>query len=106
MTLHAVRWSTAFKLVVFMPMAISFLASGVIFRLVYQMDPDQGVANAAMVAIHDTFAQDTTYPGAGPRSGGDALVREDAGAVVTTRPYQAGQSDLVDLWAGEPAGQA
>jgi alpha-glucoside transport system permease protein len=92
-----VRWSTAFKLVVFMPLAISFLASGVIFRLVYQMDPDQGVANAAMVAIHDTFAQDTTYPGAGPRGGGDALVREDAGAVVTATTYQAGQSALVPL---------
>ncbi len=61
-----IRWSTAFKLVVFMPMAISFLASGVIFRLVYQMDPDKGVANAALVAMHDTFAQGTTYPGAGP----------------------------------------
>ena len=61
-----VRWATAFKLVVFMPMAISFLASGVIFRLVYQQDPDKGIANAAMVAIHDTFARDVGYPGAAP----------------------------------------
>ncbi|NVI86007.1 carbohydrate ABC transporter permease [Actinomadura sp. BRA 177] len=92
-----IRWSTAFKLVVFMPMAISFLASGVIFRLVYQMDPDKGVANAALVAMHDTFAQGTTYPGAGPRSGGAAPVREDGGAVVTVNSYQAGQSALVPL---------
>ncbi|NKZ08290.1 ABC transporter permease [Actinomadura latina] len=92
-----IRWATVFKLVVFMPMAISFLASGVIFRLVYQMDPDKGVANAAMVAIHDTFAQDTTYPGAGPRNGGDALVREDGGAVVTVNSVRPGQSALVPL---------
>src|SRR5215475_866154 len=30
-----VRWGTAFKLLIFMPMAISFVAAGVIFRLVY-----------------------------------------------------------------------
>ncbi|MCP9977037.1 carbohydrate ABC transporter permease [Actinomadura madurae] len=78
-----IRWATVFKLVVFMPMAISFLASGVIFRLVYQQDPDKGVANAAMVAIHDTFAKDTTYPGAGPRSGGNAVVRQDEDGSVS-----------------------
>lgn len=92
-----IRWATVFKLVVFMPMAISFLASGVIFRLVYQQDPGKGVANAALVAIHDTFAQDTTYPGAGPRTGGDALVRADGGAVVTSGSFRAGQSVLVPL---------
>ena len=41
-----VRWGTAFKLIIFMPMAISMLAAGIIFRLVYEQDPDQGVANA------------------------------------------------------------
>ena len=39
-----VRWATAFKLVLFMPMAVSFLAAGIIFRLVYDEDPDKGVA--------------------------------------------------------------
>ncbi|XRQ15508.1 ABC transporter permease subunit [Actinomadura welshii] len=92
-----IRWATAFKLVVFMPMAISFLASGVIFRMVYQQDPDKGIANAAMVAIHDTFAQQTSYPGAGPRGGGDQPVREEGGAVVTTGTHSAGQSVLLPL---------
>ncbi|MFA1537314.1 ABC transporter permease subunit [Actinomadura monticuli] len=97
-----IRWATVFKLVVFMPMAISFLASGVIFRLVYQMDPDKGIANAALVAIHDTFNQGTTYPGAGPRSGGDALIRADGGAVVTVSPVRPGQSALVPLLKVKP----
>ncbi|MGI5201098.1 ABC transporter permease subunit [Spirillospora sp. CA-108201] len=97
-----IRWATVFKLVVFMPMAISFLASGVIFRLVYQQDPDKGVANAAMVAVHDMFRQDTTYPGAGPRNGGNAPVREDGGAVVSVRPYSAGQSALIPLLKIKP----
>ena len=38
-----------------MPMAVSFLAAGVIFRLVYDEDPDKGVLNAAVVAVHDVF---------------------------------------------------
>ncbi|MGY3682402.1 ABC-type sugar transport system permease subunit [Streptomyces sp. TE33382] len=34
-----IRWGTAFKLIVFMPMAISMLAAGIIFRLVYDQAP-------------------------------------------------------------------
>ncbi|TYB41418.1 carbohydrate ABC transporter permease [Actinomadura chibensis] len=97
-----IRWGTVFKLVVFMPMAISFLASGVIFRLVYQQDPDKGVANAALVAIHDTFAQGTTYPGAGPRSGGNQPVRAEGGGVVTVNQVAAGRSALVPLLKVKP----
>ncbi|TYK45248.1 ABC transporter permease subunit [Actinomadura decatromicini] len=97
-----IRWGTVFKLVVFMPMAISFLASGVIFRLVYQQDPDKGVANAALVAIHDTFAQGTTYPGAGPRNGGNQPVRAEGGGVVTVNQVAAGQSALVPLLKVKP----
>lgn len=61
-----VRWGTAFKLVVFMPMAISMLAAGIIFRLVYDQDPDKGVANAVWVGIHDTFAESSAFPKAHP----------------------------------------
>ncbi|WP_433338533.1 ABC transporter permease subunit [Spirillospora sp. CA-294931] len=93
-----VRWATMFKLVVFMPMAISFLASGVIFRLVYEQDPDKGVANAAMVAIHDTFSGgDQVYPGAGPRTTANSPVKAEGAAVVSGSPVAPGQSALVPL---------
>ncbi|WP_035842433.1 carbohydrate ABC transporter permease [Kitasatospora azatica] len=62
-----VRWATAFKLLVFMPMAISFLAAGIIFRLVYDADPHRGILNAAAVTVHDSFHDDSPYPGARPR---------------------------------------
>lgn len=62
-----VRWTTGFKLVVFMPMAISFLAVGIIFRLVYESDPDKGVANAVVTSVRDSFGDDASYPGARPR---------------------------------------
>ena len=41
-----VRWSVAFKTVVFLPMAISAFATGVTWRLMYQQDPSQGAINA------------------------------------------------------------
>lgn len=65
-----IRWASVFKLLVFMPMAISFVAAGIIFRLVYQADPDQGVANALIVSVHDIFAESSAYPGAEPRDEG------------------------------------
>ena len=37
-----IRWSVAFKTVVFMPMAISLFAAGVIWRVMYQKDPERG----------------------------------------------------------------
>ncbi|WP_067472912.1 ABC transporter permease [Actinomadura hibisca] len=97
-----IRWATVFKLVVFMPMAISFLASGVIFRLVYEQDPDKGVANAAMVAIHDTFAGGASYPGAGPRNGDGQPVKAEGGAVVTTAAVDPGRTALVPLLRVKP----
>lgn len=78
-----VSWGTAFKLVVFMPMAISMLAAGIIFRLVYENDPDRGVANAVVVGIHDTFAEASAYPGARPRP--NAGLAPSAGGSFTTK---------------------
>ncbi|MFF8259098.1 ABC transporter permease subunit [Streptomyces virginiae] len=64
-----VRWATAFKLVLFLPMAVSFLAAGIIFRLAYEQDPDRGVLNAAVVGVHDGFDDAAAYPTARAREG-------------------------------------
>lgn len=64
-----VRWATAFKLLLFMPMAVSFLAAGIIFRLAYDEDPDKGVLNAAVVGVHDAFQGSSSYPTARARDG-------------------------------------
>ena len=77
-----VSWGTAFKLVVFMPMAISMLAAGIIFRLVYEQDPSRGVANAVVVAVHDTFTDNAVYPGARPRP--DSDLKPTAGGSYTS----------------------
>ncbi|MGX1270340.1 alpha-glucoside transport system permease protein [Streptomyces phaeoluteigriseus] len=84
-----IRWGTAFKLVVFMPMAISMLAAGIIFRLVYDQDPDKGVANAVWVGVHDTFAQSSAFPKAHPGRQ-SPLESAPGGAFLTKEPVRAG----------------
>ncbi|MEU7167006.1 sugar ABC transporter permease [Streptomyces morookaense] len=96
-----VRWGTAFKLVVFMPMAISMLAAGIIFRLVYEQNPDRGVANAVWVGIHDTFASPAPYPGARPRPNAD-LAASGGGAYTTRAAARAGTPVLLPLVAVKP----
>lgn len=97
-----VRWSTAFKMVVFMPMAVSFLASGVIFRLVYEQDPSMGVGNAVLTTVHDTFAGGSRYPGAAVREGDKSPVVASGGGVVTRGPVGVGSSVLVPLVGVKP----
>jgi alpha-glucoside transport system permease protein len=50
-----ISWASAFKVVMFLPLAISLFAVGVIWRIMYQQDPDQGLMNASAKAIHDAF---------------------------------------------------
>ncbi|WP_078970853.1 carbohydrate ABC transporter permease [Streptomyces chattanoogensis] len=86
-----IRWGTAFKLVVFMPMAISMLAAGIIFRLVYDQAPERGVANAVWVSVHDTFAEPAPFPGAKPRPN-SGLRPSGGGAFTTKSAVRAGAS--------------
>lgn len=95
-----IRWSTVFKTLIFMPMAISFLASGIIFRLVYDHDPDRGVMNAALVTLHDTFAGSSKYPGARPSEPDD--MSDDDGMQVKARVSPGGGAVDIGLLAIAP----
>src|ERR1044072_2521341 len=84
-----VSWGTAFKLVVFMPMAISMLAAGIIFRLVYDQEPDKGVAKAVGGGAHAPFAQSSASPKAHP--GRESPLRAaPGGGFLTEDPVSAG----------------
>jgi alpha-glucoside transport system permease protein len=98
-----IRWASAFKLIVFMPMAISMVAAGVIFTLVYEHDPDRGVLNAVAVGVHDTFSAPARYPGVRPREQGSPL-RPQGKAFVTAQQVPAGQSVNLPL-VSVPAAQ-
>ncbi|GGZ21799.1 carbohydrate ABC transporter permease [Streptomyces poonensis] len=92
-----VRWGTAFKLIVFMPMAISMLAAGIIFRLVYEADPDRGVANAVVTSVHDTFSDAAVYPKARPNAQVSDLKASGGGSFTTSGTVRAGTPVLLPL---------
>jgi alpha-glucoside transport system permease protein len=65
-----IRWSTAFKTAVFMPMAISLFAAGVIWRVMDEKDPERGTINATIKAVDDAFGSAgalTTAQASSPR---------------------------------------
>jgi alpha-glucoside transport system permease protein len=95
-----VRWQTASKVAVFMPMAISFLAAGVIFRFVYERDAAQGVANAVLTSVSDVFRPPGDYVGA--RSADEALLAPEGEALATTATFPAGETVNLGLVAIRP----
>ena len=46
-----VRWGSFAKSMIFMPMAISFVGASVIWKFVYNLDPDIGLVNAIIVGF-------------------------------------------------------
>ena len=106
-----VKWGTAFKLIVFMPMAISMLAAGVIFRSLFQENPELGAVNAALVAIENAFTGGAAnYDGARPRP--DTGLIDSGGSIAGESPVTLGEVQdfaLVGVRAGnlpEDAAQA
>lgn len=98
-----VRWATAFKLIVFMPMAISMLAAGVIFRSLFQENPELGAVNAAIVAVQDAVGGGAAdLSGARPRP--DTGFAESSGSIGSESPAAAGESVLVPLVGVRAAG--
>lgn len=83
-------WKTAFRLIVFMPMAISMLAAGVIFRGMFQESPQLGVVNAAVVGVQSVFGGHASYPGAKPRQ--DQGIGADGGIIASDEAVAAGQT--------------
>jgi alpha-glucoside transport system permease protein len=50
-----VAWRIAFRTVVFMPMAISLFAAGVIWRVMDQQDPQRGALNGGIAVVKDAI---------------------------------------------------
>ena len=93
--LERVRWSVAFKTVVFMPMAISLFAAGVIWRVMYEKDPEIGAVNAALNVVADTVDPPGALSEAQPSS------RDLAGSpqqgLTLRRPVQPGGVERLGL---------
>jgi alpha-glucoside transport system permease protein len=86
--LERVRWSVAFKTVVFMPMAISLFAAGVIWRVMDEKDPEIGAVNAAINVVADAVDP----PGAlsEGQASSDDLTGSPRTGLTLQRPVQPG----------------
>lgn len=92
-----VAWAPVFKLVVFAPLAISLFATGVMWRVMYQKDPSEGVINAGLKVVHDVFKEPGVLSDAKPSS--DALVGGSRGGLVLKAPVRPGDVGLLGLTA-------
>jgi ABC-type sugar transport system permease subunit len=73
-----VAFSRAIRTAIFMPMAISLLAGGVIWRVVYETDPDRGLLNAGARAAAGVFLPPGPYHGAAGSEG----LRDEGGPIA------------------------
>jgi alpha-glucoside transport system permease protein len=95
-----IRWSTAFKVVIFMPMAVSFLSAGVTWRLIYEEDPKLGLANAAVQGVTNVFRPPGQYPDARPSE--EQVLQPQGNGYASTGTFAPGQSVLLGLVAIPP----
>jgi alpha-glucoside transport system permease protein len=95
-----IRFSVAFKTVVFMPMAISAFAAGVTWRIVYIQDPELGAANAAIAAVHDAVSPPGVLPDAEPSS--DDLTGTAQGGIELADPVAPGDVARLGLTGFSP----
>jgi alpha-glucoside transport system permease protein len=86
--LERVRWSVAFKTVVFMPMAISLFAAGVIWRVMDEKDPEIGAVNAAIKVVSDEVDPPGALSDAQPST--RDLTGSPSRGLTLQRPVQAG----------------
>ncbi len=96
-----VAWSTAFKVAIFMPMAISFLSAGVTWRLIYEEEPDLGLANATVGAVVNVFQPPGAVAGA-RSSQEDAVAESDEGGLSLREPVEVGATAMLGLVAIPP----
>lgn len=86
--LERIRFSVAFKVVVFMPMAISLFAAGVIWRLMLEKDPSQGTVNAAIAVVKDAVSPSGVLSAASPST--EALQEQPNGSLVLDKQLAPG----------------
>ncbi|MEJ7784426.1 MAG: ABC transporter permease subunit [Solirubrobacteraceae bacterium] len=95
-----IGWASAFKVAVFMPMAISLFAAGVIWHIMYTKDPEQGALNATIGVVDDAFGAGgvlTTGKGSSP-----ALVGSPGKGFALKETVAPGETALLGLTAIPP----
>jgi alpha-glucoside transport system permease protein len=83
-----VRWGVAFKIAIFMPLAISLFAVGVIWRIMYQQDPERGAINALIESARSPFVDEGVLSRAQPST--DDLQGSTSQGFVLDEPLSPG----------------
>jgi alpha-glucoside transport system permease protein len=96
-----IRWAVAFKTIVFMPMAISLFATGVIWHLMYIKDPSQGAVNAGIGALKSWWSPPGALSTASPST--SALTGSPQTGYVLHKAINPGTTALLGLTAIPPA---
>ena len=96
-----VRWSVAFKTIVFLPMAISAFATGVTWRIMYQQDPSVGAVNALGRVAVDAVSSPGVLPSALP-SLGTPMSGSPSTGLVLKAPLRPGSVAKLGLTAIAP----
>jgi alpha-glucoside transport system permease protein len=101
-----IRWATAFKALIVMPIVFSTTASALVWATIFDNSPQTGVVNAAVLAVSDWFNPPGAYPvstAAGQTVtdlvGSDAHAEKN-GSIVSTSSARAGGTlniGLVDV---------
>ena len=89
-----IRWSVAFKTVVFLPMAISAFATGVTWRILYEQDPNLGAINALGRSVSSWVSSPGVLSNALPST---PTLQTSHGTVVLKTPLQPGKVALLGL---------
>ncbi|HEY3583773.1 MAG TPA: ABC transporter permease subunit [Casimicrobiaceae bacterium] len=89
-----IRWSVAFKTVVFLPMAISAFATGVTWRILYEQDPNLGAINALGRSISSWVSSPGVLSNALPST---PTLQTSHGTVILQTPLQPGKVALLGL---------
>jgi alpha-glucoside transport system permease protein len=98
--MERVSWAVAFRTAVFMPMAISAFAAGITWRIVYQQDPNLGVANAMIKSVEGVFTSSGVLTRALPSS--PSLVQKNGG-IQLKNPISTGDVAQLGLTGIPPA---
>ncbi|NNN01131.1 MAG: ABC transporter permease subunit [Acidimicrobiaceae bacterium] len=57
-----IRWSTAFKAIIVMPIVFSTTASALVWRTIFDLNPNVGIVNALEQTVSDWFRSPGAYP--------------------------------------------
>src|ERR1700712_3536128 len=99
--IERIRWQVAFRIAIFMPMAISLFAAGVIWRIMDDKDPQKGAINASISVVKGAFSDSGVLAAGAPST--TTITGTAKTGLVLTKPVAAGGSALLGLTAIPPA---